>query len=245
MKKCGVYVVISIVGLGSILGVSMLRERERKIDIQAYIGKSYEEELPKELEQKGIEVKYGDNNEVLALLINRKNYEVDSIEVGDSVDKIEEIYPKEWINKGKHTVKISYGRESHYGVATDFIIYVIGNNNKIQSIIIGKTAEFIDSPLPDSNKQAKELLQGKWRSQDERVLSFEEDLFNDTYMDVLWDQQTYKVIAPNRLMLSRQKEEQSEKLTLNFWLDESKLYLFTINEKGMPIEESIEVFSKF
>ncbi|MBU3810531.1 MAG: hypothetical protein H9893_02595, partial [Candidatus Niameybacter stercoravium] len=65
------------------------------------------------------------------------------------------------------------------------------------------------------------------------------------YMDELWDQQAYKVIAPNRLMLSRQKEEQSEKLTLNFWLDKSTLYLFTINEKGMPIEESIEVFSKF
>lgn len=244
MKKCKVYVVISIVSLGSLLGMGLFREKEPPMNLQDYIGKSYEEGLPKELKQKGIEIKYGSNNEIIALRIHCKDYEVDSIEVGDSIEKIEKVYPKSWMNKDENTIKISYGRESHYGVATDMIVYVM-NHNKVESIIIGKTAEFMDIPLPNSNKQAKELLQGKWQSQNERILNFGEDFFQDNYMDVLWDEQSYQVITPNKLLLSRNKENQSEKLTLNFWIDESTLYLFTTNEKGIPIEKSIEVFSRF
>ena len=51
MKKCGIYAVISIIGLGSLLRVSILRAKENQIDIKSYIGQTYET-LPKELEQK-------------------------------------------------------------------------------------------------------------------------------------------------------------------------------------------------
>ena len=244
MKKCRIYVVISIVSIGSLLGMGLFREKEPPRNLQDYIGKSYEGGLPKELQQKGIEIKYGNNNEIIALRINCRDYEVNSIEVGDSIEKIEEIYPKSWVNKEGDTIKISYGRDSHYGIATDIIIYEM-SSNKVKNIILGKTADFIDVPLPHSNQQAKELLQGKWQSQDERILSFEGNCFEDNYMDRLWDEQSYQVIAPNKLLVSRNKENQYEKLTLNFWLDESTLYLFTANDKGEPIEESIEVFSRF
>lgn len=243
MKRYGVYIVISIVGLISILGVRTTKGEINKIDVKKYIGQAYEE-LPKELDQKGIEIKYGENKEILALLINHKNYYVDTINVGDDINKVYDIYPKEWIHKGQHTIKVSYGQESHYGVATDYIIYVLGKNEKIQSIVIGKVASFIEAPLPHSNEEAKKLLQGKWKSGAGKIIEFKEDSFSDNYMDLLWDKQIYTVITPNQLLISRQKEDQIEKLSLYFWLEEDRLYLFTINKNGIPIEESIEMFSK-
>lgn len=243
MKRYGLYIVISIVGLASILGVNTTKGRINEIDVKKYIGKSYKE-LPKELNKKGIEIKFGENGEIVALLINCKNYYVDHISVGDEIEKIYEVYPKEWMNKGEHTIKISYGQDSHYGVATDCIIYVLGKNEKVQSIIIGKTAAFIEAPLPKSNAEAKGLLQGKWQSEDQRVIEFNESHLIDSYMEQLWDKQVYTIISPNQLFISRQKEDQQEKLFLYFWFDNNKLYLFTINENGMPIQESIEIFLK-
>lgn len=244
MKKCRIYVVLSIVGIGSLLGMGLFREKEPPKNLQDYIGKSYEEGPPKALLQQGVEIKYGNDDIITGLRITCQDYAVNAIRVGDSIEKIKEVYPQAWMDEKDDTIKIAYGKDSHYGITTGIITYEM-NNNQVKSITIGQTADFIDLPLPSSNEQAQQLLQGTWQSADERILRFEEDYFEDNYMEPLWDQQSYQILTPNKLLVSRNKEDQYEKLTLNFWLDESTLYLFTTNDQGEPIEKSIEVFSRF
>lgn len=244
MKKCRIYVVLSIVGIGSLLGMGLFREKEPSKNLQDYIGKSYEEGSIKELLHQGVEIKYGNDDIITGFRITCKDYEVNAIRVGDSIEKIKEVYPQAWINEKDNTIKITYGKDSHYGITTEIISYEI-SNNQVKSITIGQTADFIDLPLPSSNEQAQQLLQGTWQSADERILKFEENYFQDNYMEHLWDQQSYQILTPNKLLVSRNKENQYEKIILNFWLDESTLYLFTTNDQGEPIEKSIEVFSKF
>lgn len=243
MKKYQVCIIAGTMAVGCILGFSTIDGKVNEFDAKNYVGNIYEE-LPKELEQSGIEVTLGKDDEIAQLLISRKDYVVDHIKVGDEIEKIYKVYPAEWVNTRDHTIQVSYGKESHYGITTDYITYVTGEKNKIQSIIIGKTASFIDEPLPSSNQEAKKLLEGKWQSEQNRIVEFSEEEMKDSYMDELWEKQTYTVLTPNKILICREKKNQTEKLKLNFWLVDSKLYLFAINDKGMPIQESIEVFSK-
>ena len=235
--------IAGMIVVSSIFGFSTIDGKVHEFDAKTYIGNSYEE-LPAELDKKGIEVTRGEKNEIEGLLINRTGYTVDSIRVGDTIEKIYKIYPVEWIDTREYTIQISYGKESHYGIVTDFITYIIGKEEKVQSILIGKTAPFSDQKLPSSNKEAKRLLKGKWKSEYDRIIEFKDIEMSDSYMDNLWDNQIYTIISPNEFLIYREKENQTEKLKIKFWFSGSKLYLFTVNDRGIPIQESIEMFFK-
>lgn len=243
MKKYEVYIIAGIIVASSIFGFSTIDGKVNEFDAKTYIG-NYYEELPAELDKKGIEVSLGEDNQIEALLINRTGYTVDSIRVGDPVEKIYKVYPVEWIDTGEYTIQISYGKESHYGIVTYSITYIIGKGDKVQSILIGKTATFSDEQLPISNREAKKLLQGKWKSEYGRTIEFKDDEMNDSYMNNLWDKQLYMILSPNEFLIYREKENQTEKLKMHFWFSNSNLYLFTVNDKGLPIQESIELFFK-
>lgn len=242
MKKERIFIVCLVVIILSIvlIDINQLNGKSVPTNMKDYIGYTYEN-LPKKIKSRGIDLVLGENNQVLEILINRRGYTVDSVQIGDSIEKIYEVYPKEWIHTRKHTIQILYGKEDHYGIATDYIIYTISKDEQVQSILVGKTTPFLEYSLPESNKVTDELIQGEWVSRSGHKLTFNSQVFKDNYLDSLWDGQEYMILAPNTLMIYRQKGSRHEKVKLYFWILEKELYLFTIDGQGRPIKESIEV----
>lgn len=244
MKKEKLFIGCLIISIFIVLvNASYLKGKGIPINMKDYIGCDYDN-LPRNLKSSGIDVKLTEDNQVIEILINRKGFAVDSIQIGDSIDRVYEIYPVDWISTRKHTIQILYGKESHYGVATDYIIYTIGKDRQVQSILFGKTAPFLKYDLVESNQVAKELIQGEWISKIGHKLAFNSYTHRDNYLDSLWDKQGYIILSANSLIIYRQQDNRSEKVKLYFWIVDKKLYLFTINEEGKPIKESIEVFTR-
>lgn len=244
MKKEKIFIGCLIISIFIVLvNTSYLKGKSIASNMKDYIGYDYNN-LPRNLKSIGIDVRLTEDNQVIEILINRRGFAVDSIQIGDSIDRIYEIYPVDWISTRKHTIQILYGKENHYGVATDYIIYTIGKDRQVQSILFGKTAPFLKYGLVESNQVAKELIQGEWISKIGHKLTFDSYTHRDNYLDSLWDKQGYIILSPNSLIIYRQQDNRSEKVKLYFWIVDKKLYLFTINEGGKPIKESIEVFTR-
>lgn len=244
MKKEKIFIRCLIIGIFIVLvNTSYLKGKGIPSNMKDYIGYDYDN-LPRNLKSSGIDVKLTEDNQVIEILINRRGFAVDSIQIGDSIDRVYEIYPADWISTRKHTIQILYGKENHYGVATDYIIYTISKDRQVQSILFGKTTPFLKYDLAESNQVTKELLQGEWISKTGHKLTFDLYTHRDNYLDALWDKQGYIILSPNSLIIYRQQDNRSEKVKLYFWIVDKKLYLFTINEEGKPIKESIEVFIK-
>ena len=245
MKKEKIFTFFLIIGVLSIviMNTSYLKGKGIPDNMKDYIGYNYNS-LPKNLKSSGIDIRLTENNQVIEMLINRRGFAVDSIQIGDPIDKVYEIYPTDWISTRKHTIQIVYGKEDHYGVATDYIIYTISKDRQVQSILFGKTTPFLDYELAESNQAAKELIQGEWISKIGHKLTFESYVHRDNYLDSLWNKQGYIIISPNSLMIYRYEESRSEKVKLYFWILDKELYIFTIDRDGKPIKESIEVFTR-
>lgn len=234
-------VVLMIIVIG--FRVGQLYGRDIPIDLKTYIGQA-SSILSKGLMSNGIESIIDEDNIITKIQINREGYWIDSIQVGDSIDKIYKVYPEEWINAREHSIEIIYGKENHFGVATEHIIFTIGNENKVQSIILGQITPFTGLDLPNSNVEAKQYLEGKWKSNSAHILEFNGYAMKDSYLDNLWTNQSYIITSPNSLIIYRQKENQEEKVKINFWVTKDRLYVFSIDLHGKPIQESIEIFYK-
>lgn len=239
-----IYVSITIVLLA--LMVVGMAPKEKK-DIRQYLGKA-ETEISFDVEQvmkrKGIQLVTDENNEIMEIQLLHRDYQVNGICVGDSIEKIYDIYPEDWIVKDANHIWIGMGDINHFGIVTEYIIFVLNDSDIIQEIRLGYTTEFTKVDLPESNKVADDLLQGTWLSKENRELVFNEGILSDNILDAIWDKQFYTVVEPNKMIIKRIKSSQSESVMMNFWVCEDTIYLFAVNDRGIPIEKSIETFIK-
>lgn len=226
-----------------IINTNYLKGKGIPIEVKDYIGYNYDD-LSEAIRSSGMDLKLTEDDQVIEILINREGFSIDSVQVGDSIDKIYEIYPSSWMNTRKHTIQILYGKENNYGVATHYIIYTISKENKIQSILFGKTLPIIDYESIETNQIAKEIIQGQWRSGSGHKLNFKSGIYEDNYSNNLWDKQTYRILSPNSLMIYKNKGDINEKVKLYFLVKDKKLYMFIIDSEGKPIESSLEIFVK-
>lgn len=243
-RKSMVYIISIILGIVIVGGLTVKGDTKT---IEGYInGDIAEIEIEKqnELERKGIKVISNDKSLIQEIQILNQEYALNSIQIGDTKEKIYQVYLKDEIHEYENHIYIEKGQETHYGVVTEYIKYIIGTDGVIQETRKGYTTPFTNVPLPESNQAAKLLLEGEWVSDQGRILDFQEDTVEDSYLDALWNKQKYIILSPNEMMIIREKEEVVEKVKIKFWLDSDKLYIFAIDEDGIPIEQSIEMFMK-
>lgn len=219
-------------------------ESTRQLDSRemTFIGRSYAE-VKKDLKAiKGVNIIH-QGGIVRDLFIKTDELSVDGIRVGDSIEKVKRIYPKEWVHEYDTGLIVLKGATSHYNVVTHYIAY-LKQGNTICEIQLGNTAAFTRVPLPISNSEAHEKLEGKWISDTGRILKFDKQALEDNLMDALYDNQSYRVIAPNELTIYSYMDNIICKSNIKFWIDRDTLYLFKANNLGIPIKETIECFTK-
>ncbi|MGL4737498.1 MAG: hypothetical protein ACRCW2_08630 [Cellulosilyticaceae bacterium] len=236
---CGVLIAI-VVQAYIILGTDQLSESRPK----DWLGESFkhvEEASKKLLSKKEIKVIQNQEGIVTDVFLRGTNIAIDSIRVGDPMEKILKVYPSDWVETYPNYVLILKGKEKLFGVASDYIIYRI-KNNKVEEIQIGYTTYFENVMLPKSNEEAELLLQGEWLSEHNTHMKFDNGHLENNLLKDLYDYQQYKVISPNKLLISRSKDGKVEKIYLRFFVGNETLYLFDVNELGIPIRETVEEF---
>ncbi|MEG1829963.1 MAG: hypothetical protein RR309_11195 [Cellulosilyticaceae bacterium] len=218
-----------------------------KVDIKSYIGTLYNK-LPEEIkaleDNKKIDMIYKEQGVITDIHIKDSKIVVDSIKIGDTLTSIAPIYPEAWMTNVEDGVIILLGKDSHYGIVTNYIAYLSEDDKTISEIRMGYTAEFTSALLPESNEEAKELLQGIWQSEKDKKIVYKKGKLSDSVFDKIYDRQEYKVIAPNEMIIYRSIKDSSEKVRLKFWVTQHELYTFAVDKLGVPIKESIEKFNK-
>lgn len=244
MFRSIVVVVMSFMMVFNVMGLGKI---EPKVKIKEYIGIAYSK-LPKEIKEleadKKVVINYESQGTITEIMIKDSKIPVDSIKVGDTLSSIIQVYPEAWIVSKVNEVIILKERATHYGIPTTYITYLSEDGKKISEIRIGYIANFTKEELPTSNKEAKELLQGKWQSTKNKELIFEDSNLSDSIFNKLYDNQEYKVISPNEMIIYRYTKDNSEKVKLRFWVTQDVLYTFAVDEFEVPIKETIEVFKR-
>lgn len=239
-KWISIILITMIVQASVICGTDKLNESRPK----TWLGEPFQsvEEASKRLMQKN-EVRALQNQEgiVTDIFIKGRNIAVDSIKVGDPIEKVLKVYPEEWIEVYPNYVLILKGKEKLFGVASEYIVYGV-QEHKVQEIQMGYTTYFRNITLPQSNEEAERLLQGEWISEHNIHMKFDNGHLENNLLRDLYDYQQYKVISPNKLLISRLKDGKVEKVYLRFFIGKDTLYLFDINELGIPIRETVEQF---
>lgn len=218
-----------------------------RVDLASYLGQT-EVSMQQSLKANGInqEIEYqlNDQDQVISITVENKVYTIDGISVGDTIDKIYRKYEFQVIREIDSGIWVGVGKQTHFGVIPQYRQFLIDEKNKIQAMTIGYTMPFMQELLPTSNQEAHKQLQGIWKSENGRILSFCDTQFQDTQLNHLWDKQEYTVIRPNELMITRWKPSHREKIRIKFSLYKNTLSVFAINEWGEPIKESLEIFSR-
>lgn len=244
MIKYGVILITSLLlCFSSFAGIN----KSKKIDIKSYIGQelvSLEQSITSLQEAKDIKILADSNNIITDIFVKTKEINIDSIRVGDKIDKIYEVYPKDWIYTYDKGLMILKGKGSHYGVVTEYIVYISEDQKHISEIQLGYTSPFTRELLPQSQEAANKLLQGRWESKQGRVIEFKNGMITDNVFDKLYKQQNYILIAPNEMIIYRSTNNQCDKAKLKFWVTKDKLYIFTVNNIGLPIRDTVEEFKR-
>jgi hypothetical protein len=165
------------------------------------------------------------------------------IHKGDPVEKIEKIYPQEWLSYEGGTYFVLRGSATHFGVVTQCEAYKV-QEGQISKIEKKETAPFSLKPLPTSNKETKEKLKGTWISPKGMKIIFTENKIQHAFFDTIYDEISYRVLSPNEMVLYKKIGDKTAVSALRMWVTEEELYLFQIDEKGIPIETSIEFYQK-
>lgn len=216
-------------------------------DIKSYIGKSIkqiEKDVQKLHEEKKIKIISEDKTTISDIFIKDRGISVDGINVGDPLEVVYAIYPKDWIYEDEKGCIILKGKGTHYGIATQYIFFLSENKKDISEIQLGYTSNFTDQRLPQSNIEAKNLLQGKWESQYGRIIEFNENTIKDNQFDKMYSNQQYIILSPNEMIIYRNGLEKNDKMKLKFWISEEELYIFSINQLGLPIRDTVEKFNR-
>lgn len=216
-------------------------------DIKSYIGKGIKEiekDIQKLHQEKKIKIISEDQSIVSDIFIKDRGISVDGINVGDSLNVVHTIYPKDWIYEDEKGYVILKGKGTHYGVATQYIFFLAENKKDISEIQLGYTSNFTDKELPQSNTEAKKLLQGKWESQYGRIIEFNQNNIRDNQFDTIYSNQQYIIISPNEIMIYRNGLDKSDKMRLRFWISGEELYIFSMNQLGLPIKDTVEKFTR-
>lgn len=244
MKQKMIYILMTLFVL-ALMSVGMVPKPKK--DIAHYLGTSNELldiDIQATVRQKGIQFIKDKDNEVIEIQLLDPHYRINGIAVGDSVSKIYEIYPSEWIAKQPNHIWVGMGASNHFGIITEELTFILGSTNLIQEIRLGYTTEFTKIDLPESNQEAVDLLQGRWLSTENRELVFDKGILGDNILDNIWEKQYYTITQPNEVLIKRVKEGQIERVKIKFWIDETSMYLFVIDDRGVPIGKSIERFIK-
>lgn len=245
MLKRGIgYLIIIVVVLGISAGLIIGKEKVIGLNPKSWVGEHLSElsnEVHKYISQNEIVLSSTPEGIITDIFIRTAQVSVDSIKVGDEAHKILQVYPKEWITSFPNYILVLKGKESSFGVATEYIIYLV-QDKKVKEIQLGYTTNFLNKKLPSSNEKAEQLLQGTWISEQDKIITFKDGVLEDSLLKDLYEYQTYRVMAPNKLLISRIKDGKIEKINLRFFVEENTLYLFDINKLGIPIIETIEKF---
>lgn len=232
--------------LGVLMSVNTLMAKPSDIamqnDLLNYIGKPYtqvQNELKDIVDLQMIKTE----DRVSDFFITNPNIAINGIAIGDSEEKIKRIYPKEWVSEQANRIVVLQGSASHYGIATKYIAYIT-QQNKVTEIQVGYTADFMQSPLLESNQLAYKSLQGKWRSELGRVITFKDKVMQDEIMQAVCDHQEYILLSPNEMRIYTYTKNNVSTNDLRFWIVEDNLYLFKVNPMGIPIKETVEKFVK-
>ncbi|MGL4798603.1 MAG: hypothetical protein ACRCWY_04270 [Cellulosilyticaceae bacterium] len=242
-KKIIYSITIGIIIIICISGMAPKQNQELKTILGIAI-----ENIPSKLQyipkEQGIYLEKNDQREITSIKILKKGYTLHGIAIGDSLSKIRSIFNQDIIEEDNHHVKINRGKTNHFGIVTEQLIFIFDKYQRVQEMRLGYTTSFMDKELLKSNEEVYEVLNGEWISEDERVLKFRDGQLSDSILDSLWDRQYYQVLQPTEILITRMKDEATEKVKMNFWIAESKLYLYAIDVQGVPITESIETFIK-
>lgn len=240
-KWVGMIVIIVAIHTCMLFGKDKLNDAIPKDWLGASV-QSVEDVAKKVLSTGKIKVVQNKEGIITDVFIRGTDAAIDSIRVGDSLEKVLKVYPKEWIESYPSYILVLKGRERLFGVASDYIIYRI-KDQKVEEIQLGYTNYFEEMGLPKSNEEADKLLQGEWVSEHNTQMKFEKGNLEDSLLRDLYDYQQYRVIAPNKLLIMRSKDGHVEKVYLRFLVDEDTLYIFDTNELGIPIRETVERFT--
>lgn len=243
MIKSIVIIILALVMSFNIMAINTTLNNE----IKRCIGKDIQD-IDKEIKKLNTQGKLKlicEKQQVITdIFIRSKDVDVDSIKVGDKLKEIYEIYPKSWIHEHDKGIMILKGKDTHYGIPTEYIIFLSEDKEHISEIQIGYTADFTRNDLPDSNSQAIELLQGKWVSQYGKIIEFDQGEIRDNQFEDFDSKQRYIITSPNEMIIYRGLGGQIDKLKLRFWVMEDNLYIFSVNTLGMPIRDTVEKFNK-
>lgn len=240
-------IIVLVMSLMIVCRTIALGNIEFKTDICSCIGLLYDkvpEDIKKLESDKKIDILYTKDGIITDINVKDSKIIVDSMQIGSLLSSIKDVYPESWINTFDNKVVVLLGKESHYGVVTNYITYLSNDGQTISEISLGYTRGFVNKLLPPSNKEAGELLQGTWKSEKNKNIRFKQGRVSDDIFDKLYDRQEYRIISPNEMIIYRGTDNNSEKVRLRFWVTEDMLYTFVIDELGIPIEASIEKFNK-
>ena len=238
------YLMLVLVVIGISMGILIGREKPIELQAESWLGKerlAVEEDIDTYIQKNQLKLMTNTNGYVTDILIRSPHLAINNIRVGDDAHKILKIYPEEWINSFPGYILVLKGKENLFGVAGEYVIYLI-KDAKIEEIQLGYTTTFVMNELPDSNESALNNLQGTWISEHNKVLTFNGGFIEDNLLDDLYEHQAYTIVAPNKMLITRLKEEKIEKVALRFYINKDKLYLFDINQLGIPIASTIETF---
>ncbi|MGL4362599.1 MAG: hypothetical protein ACRCSG_04945 [Cellulosilyticaceae bacterium] len=245
MNRKRIGLLILIIMIGSLSGVGFAKPMTQ--DLKVYLGE-ITDSLPKELiklnQDGGISWIIDEEQRIQEITLKDDTYTMLGISIGDNISKISEIYGDNKIVRKNDYIWIGFGELNNYDVVTKEAKFILNEENNIKEIVYKFTAPFTQNPIPASNTEAKRLLEGEWVSIYDRTLIFKDGIIYDNILDDIWEQQSYSVIAPNKVLIKRRKENQAEGVMLNFWIDEKQLAIFLVDEHGVPIEKTIEIFNK-
>jgi hypothetical protein len=162
------------------------------------------------------------------------------IHIGDSLEKVERIYPKEWIYHEGQKCYVLKGAASHFGVVTEYTLYTLEGEMIVD--IYKDRGLFEGMPLPGSNQEAKQKLQGIWYDEQGKKIRFTEDRMEEEFLNTLYEEIQYFVLSPNQIILSKRNGDKHSVTSVRMWITDETLYLFEINEKGIPIEGTVEKY---
>lgn len=225
--------------------------KQKNVDIYSWLGKPYEK-IAKEYKIKDAKI-LSTEGTIIDISLEKNDFHIQTIEVGDATKKIYDIYPENWIvdncyykeEEGKQ-ILVLLEKDVYFGVAQKYILFSSKDLNTISKIQYGYTYYPINKiPLPPSNESAKKMLKGKWRSMQGRQLEFTNNYLKDSMLEKVYERVEYLIISPNEMdFLLFKKNKTASAVSIHYSIGKDILYLYKTDKVGIPIISTVEIFHR-
>ncbi len=213
-------------------------------DIFKYVGKNIEDipdYLLAEMYYHKVYLEVNEIGSIITISTQSPHYTLGDISVGDKLSKVTIPNEQAGLRLEEDYMSVPVLESKHFGVVTqEMRIYFSEERiNKLEKRYIA------DKPLntlPITNEAAIDAIEGEWLSDKNRTLTFNRGILSDNILDTLWNKQYYQVVAPNELLITRKSNLYEESHRMYFWVTEKYLYLFAIDSKGIPLNDTLETF---